>query len=113
MNNPINIMEDTMAMGHYSHGNPHHPHHPHNHHHCQSQCQPVCPTPCPPSPCPPPPCPPPPCPPEPFAYVVRKGDSVYFIAQRFGTTMQAIIFANNLTNPDLIYPGQILYIPGV
>ncbi|TGE32227.1 LysM peptidoglycan-binding domain-containing protein [Desulfosporosinus sp. Sb-LF] len=46
-------------------------------------------------------------------YVVKKGDSVYKIAKRYGTTMQAIILGNNLHNPDLIYPGQILLIPGV
>ncbi|KUO71414.1 MAG: hypothetical protein APF81_06110 [Desulfosporosinus sp. BRH_c37] len=46
-------------------------------------------------------------------YVVKKGDSVYKIAKRFGTTMQAIILANNLRNPNLIYPGQILLIPTV
>lgn len=51
--------------------------------------------------------------PEPKTYVVKKGDSVYKIAQRFGTTMQAIILGNNLRNPDLIFPGQVLYIPGV
>jgi nucleoid-associated protein YgaU len=59
----------------------------------------------------PPPCPPPT--PEPTTYVVKKGDSVYKIAKKFGTTMQAIILANNLRNPDLIFPGQVLYIPGV
>jgi FOG: LysM repeat len=46
-------------------------------------------------------------------YVVKKGDSVYKIAKRYGTTMQAIILGNNLRNPNLIYPGQILIIPGV
>ncbi|TGE32668.1 LysM peptidoglycan-binding domain-containing protein [Desulfosporosinus sp. Sb-LF] len=46
-------------------------------------------------------------------YVVKKGDSIYKIAKRYGTTMQAIILANNLRNPNLIYPGQILFIPGV
>ncbi len=51
--------------------------------------------------------------PQPTTYVVKKGDSVYKIAQRFGTTMQAIILGNNLRNPDLIFPGQVLYIPGV
>lgn len=51
--------------------------------------------------------------PAPEVYVVKKGDSVYKIAKRFGTTMRAIILANNLRNPDLIYPGQLLYIPGV
>jgi nucleoid-associated protein YgaU len=49
--------------------------------------------------------------PQPTIYVVRKGDSVYKIAQKFGTTMQAIIIANNLSNPDLIFPGQVFYIP--
>lgn len=51
--------------------------------------------------------------PAPEVYVVQKGDSVYKIAKRFGTTMRAIILANNLRNPNLIYPGQLLYIPGV
>ena len=50
--------------------------------------------------------------PEPEVYVVKKGDTIYKIAKRYGTTMQAIILANNLRNPDLIYPGQILLIPG-
>ena len=45
-------------------------------------------------------------------YVVKKGDSIYKIAKRYGTTMQAIILGNNLRNPDLIYPGQVLFIPG-
>lgn len=53
----------------------------------------------------------PPSAPAPRVYVVRKGDSVYQIARRFGTTMEAIIQANNLRNPDRIYPGQILLIP--
>ncbi|MDR3543517.1 MAG: LysM peptidoglycan-binding domain-containing protein [Desulfosporosinus sp.] len=44
-------------------------------------------------------------------YVVKPGDSVYKIAKRYGTTMQAIILGNNLRNPDRIYPGEILYIP--
>ncbi|KJS50884.1 MAG: hypothetical protein VR66_00325 [Peptococcaceae bacterium BRH_c23] len=50
--------------------------------------------------------------PEPEVYVVKTGDTIYKIAKRYGTTMQAIILANNLRNPDLIYPGQILFIPG-
>lgn len=51
--------------------------------------------------------------PSPETYVVKKGDTVYKISKRFGTTMQAIILANNLRNPDLIFPGQVLFIPGV
>lgn len=44
-------------------------------------------------------------------YLVKQGDSVYQIAKRYGTTMQAIIRANNLNNPNLIFPGQFLLIP--
>ncbi|HUS87809.1 MAG TPA: LysM domain-containing protein [Desulfosporosinus sp.] len=51
--------------------------------------------------------------PAPKVYVVKKGDTVYKIAKRFGTTMESIILANNLRNPNLIYPGQILLIPTV
>jgi len=51
--------------------------------------------------------------PKPKVYVVKKGDSVYKIAKRFGTTTEAIVAANNLRNPSLIYPGQILLIPTV
>lgn len=49
--------------------------------------------------------------PQTRVYVVRQGDSVYKIARRFGTTMNAIIRLNNLQNPDLIFPGQRLLIP--
>ena len=59
------------------------------------------------------PCPMPTPAPENKVYVVKKGDTVYKIAKRFGTTMEAIILANNLRNPNLIYPGQILLIPMV
>ena len=48
----------------------------------------------------------------PVVHVVRKGDTVWKLSKRYGTTMQAIILANNLRNPDLIYPGQTLFIPG-
>lgn len=44
-------------------------------------------------------------------YVVRSGDSIWRIAQMFGVTMEAIIAANNLQNPNLIFPGQQLIIP--
>lgn len=46
-------------------------------------------------------------------YVVREGDCLYTIARRFGTTVRALAQANDLIDPDLIYPGQILTIPGV
>ncbi len=46
-------------------------------------------------------------------YTVQRGDTLYAIASRYGTTVPAIAAANGLTNPDLIYPGQRLIIPGM
>jgi len=44
-------------------------------------------------------------------YTVRRGDTLTSIAYRFGTTVQAIVQANRLYNPSLIYVGQVLIIP--
>lgn len=44
-------------------------------------------------------------------YTVRRGDNLYRIALRFGTTVGAIAAANGIQNPDLIYVGQVLQIP--
>lgn len=44
-------------------------------------------------------------------YVVQAGDNLYRIAQRYGTTVSAIVTANSITNPNLIYVGQVLVIP--
>ncbi|KXG77840.1 Spore coat assembly protein ExsA [Fervidicola ferrireducens] len=44
-------------------------------------------------------------------YIVQKGDTLWKIAKRYNVTLDAIIKANNITNPDLIYPGQRLIIP--
>jgi LysM repeat protein len=44
-------------------------------------------------------------------YTVQRGDSLLRIAAGFGTTWQAIASANNLYNPNLIFPGQVLFIP--
>ncbi|MBL8162831.1 MAG: LysM peptidoglycan-binding domain-containing protein, partial [Anaerolineae bacterium] len=46
-------------------------------------------------------------------YVVRSGDTLFRIAVRFGTTVRALVEANNITNPSLIYAGRTLVIPGV
>jgi LysM repeat protein len=48
----------------------------------------------------------------PSTYTVRSGDYLSAIARRFGTTAQAIAVANNIANPNLIFPGQVLQIPG-
>jgi LysM repeat protein len=44
-------------------------------------------------------------------YVVQPGDTLYLIALRFDTTVEALMRVNNLTS-DLIFPGQILQIAG-
>lgn len=46
-------------------------------------------------------------------YTVQPGDTLFFIAQRFGTTVQAILACNpQITNPNLIFPGQVICVPG-
>lgn len=45
--------------------------------------------------------------------MVRWGDTVYSIARRFGVTVDAIVWANNLANPNYIRVGQVLIIPTV
>ena len=44
-------------------------------------------------------------------YVVEVGDSVWEIAQKFGTTIEKIAALNKLSNPRLIRPGQEILIP--
>lgn len=45
-------------------------------------------------------------------YSVQPGDTLYRIAVRFGTTLQQLLTVNNIANPNLIYPGQSLYVGG-
>ena len=45
-------------------------------------------------------------------YTVRAGDTLGAIASRFGTTVGALASANGISNPNLIYVGQQLRIPG-
>ncbi|HBK67599.1 MAG TPA: hypothetical protein DDZ91_03065 [Firmicutes bacterium] len=44
------------------------------------------------------------------AYTVRSQDTLYLLAKRYGTSVQALKAANHLTS-DYIYPGQMLIIP--
>lgn len=44
-------------------------------------------------------------------YVVKSGDNLTSIARAHNTTVSAIVAANNLANPDLIYASQHLAIP--
>lgn len=63
-----------------------------------------------PGPAEPPPAPKPEPTPDTVEYVVRPGDSLWLIAQRYGTTVEAIKRLNGLTS-DLISVGQVLRIP--
>ncbi len=49
--------------------------------------------------------------PEGPVYVVQPGDTLYNIARRFETTVEAIVAANNISDPSLIRVGQRLIIP--
>ena len=44
-------------------------------------------------------------------YVVQPGDTLLAIANRYGITIDDILRANNLTNPDFVFAGQRLVIP--
>ncbi|MCQ3932822.1 MAG: hypothetical protein DPW16_20425 [Chloroflexi bacterium] len=44
-------------------------------------------------------------------HVVQRGENLYRIALRYGVSMSALIAANGITNPNLIYVGQVLRIP--
>ena len=44
-------------------------------------------------------------------YIVVSGDTLSAIARRFGTTVDAICKLNNISNPNVIYVGQVLNIP--
>lgn len=44
-------------------------------------------------------------------YTTDVGDTLTNIARRYGTTVQAIAAANNITNPNVIYAGETLCIP--
>lgn len=45
-------------------------------------------------------------------YVVKPGDTLYGIAARTGSTVGALTAANGIANPNLIYVGQSLTVPG-
>ena len=45
-------------------------------------------------------------------YIVQPGDTLSDIAEAYGVTVSALVQANGLTNPDYIYIGQELVVPG-
>lgn len=44
-------------------------------------------------------------------HVVQAGESLFIIAEMYGVSVQAIVDANQIENPDLIQAGQVLIIP--
>jgi murein DD-endopeptidase MepM/ murein hydrolase activator NlpD len=46
-------------------------------------------------------------------YIVQPGDSLLAIAVRFNVTLDDLLAANNISNPNLISPGMQLVIPGL
>ena len=58
----------------------------------------------------PPPKPTPP-PADYITYVVQSGDTLSEIAVRYGTTYQALAALNNISDPNLIHPGQTIRVP--
>ena len=57
--------------------------------------------------------PPAPTPPAPSGqyYTVQRGDTLSAIGVRYGVTVWALVQANGIRNPSLIYVGQVLRIP--
>ncbi|MEV4775166.1 LysM peptidoglycan-binding domain-containing protein [Microbacterium sp. LWH12-1.2] len=45
-------------------------------------------------------------------HAVVSGDTIYAIAQKYGTTVDAVLAANALTRESIIYPGQTLAVSG-
>lgn len=46
------------------------------------------------------------------SYAVQSGDTLSGIASMFGVSLESLISANGISNPDLIQVGQVLAIPG-
>ena len=44
-------------------------------------------------------------------YTVKKGDTLSGIAARFGTSVSALVSANDIKNPNIINAGQVIQIP--
>lgn len=44
-------------------------------------------------------------------HVVKEGDTLWKISRTYGVPLDAIIRANNISNPDVLVPGQVLIIP--
>ncbi|MBM6617640.1 L,D-transpeptidase family protein [Bacillus suaedaesalsae] len=46
-------------------------------------------------------------------HITKQGETLAIIAQNYRTTVQKLIQANNISNPNIIYVGQPIVIPGL
>ena len=46
------------------------------------------------------------------SYTVQSGDVLWKIADMYGVTVDALVEVNGIENRNLIYPGDVLQIPG-
>lgn len=53
-----------------------------------------------------------PVPPGATTHTVQSGETLFSIAQSYGISLEALASANNIMDPDSIYVGQVLIIPG-
>lgn len=53
-----------------------------------------------------------PLPTTPATYTVQPGDTLAAIASKFNTTVNTLAQMNNIVNPNLIFPGQVLTVSG-
>ncbi len=47
-----------------------------------------------------------------LTYTIKKGDTLYSIAKKYGVTVQDIVTTNKLANANVIKIGQVIKIPG-
>jgi len=45
------------------------------------------------------------------SHEIREGETLYAIARRYGVTLEELIQANGIEDPNLLVPGRVLIIP--
>jgi lysozyme len=48
----------------------------------------------------------------PATYTIQSGDTLWAISIKYGITVEDIVRLNNIVNPDLVFAGQVIQIPG-
>jgi peptidoglycan endopeptidase LytF len=50
--------------------------------------------------------------PETFPYIIQADDTIWDLADQYDTTVEDIMAANPGVDPDNLYIGQVIYVPG-